>query len=115
MDIRIVGKHMEMTDAIKTRIEDKVSGLPKFYNSVLDVEVIVESGKDGASKSVEIIARSRHSHVFVAKQTGEDMYVCVDDAVKKLERQLTKQKEKERENKHTEGKTLKPELEPEQE
>ena len=113
MDIRIIGKHMEMTDAIKTRIEDKVSGLPKFYNSVLDVEVIVEGSKDGASKSVEIIARSRHSHVFVAKQTGEDMYTCVDDAIKKLERQLTKQKEKERDNKHTEGKALEPE--PEQE
>ncbi len=111
MDIRIVGKHMEMTDAIKTRIEDKVSGLPKFYNSVLDVEVIVEGSKDGLSKSVEIIARSRHSHVFVAKQTGEDMYTCVDDAIKKLERQLTKQKEKERDNKHTEGQALESEQE----
>lgn len=113
MDIRIIGKHMEMTDAIKTRIEDKVSGLPKFYNSLMDVEVIVEGSKAGASSSVEIIARARHSHVFVAKQTGTDMYTCVDDVIKKLERQLTKQKQKERENKHTEGKAM--EAEPEQE
>jgi ribosomal subunit interface protein len=94
---------MEMTDTIKTRIEDKVSGLPKFYNSLMDVEIIVEGSKDGASSSVEIIARAKHSHVFVAKETDPDMYTCVDDVVKKIERQLTKQKQKERENKHTEG------------
>lgn len=103
MDIRIVGKHMEMTDAIKTRIEEKVSGLPKYYSSVLDVEVIVEGSKDGAASSVEVIARARHNHIFVAKQTGPDMYACVDEAVKKIERQVTKQKEKERDNKHTSG------------
>lgn len=103
MDIKIVGKHMEMTDAIKTRIEEKVSGIPHYYSSVLDVEVIVEGSKDGVSSSVEIIARARHNHVFVAKHTGPEMYVCVDEAVKKIERQVTKQKEKERDNKHTGG------------
>jgi ribosomal subunit interface protein len=94
---------MEMTDSIKTRIEEKVSGLAHFYNSIMDVEAIVEGSKDGASSSVEIIARARHNHVFVGKETGEDMYACVDEAVKKVERQLTKQKQKERDNKHTGG------------
>jgi len=111
LDIRIIGKHMEMTEVIKTRIEEKVAGLPKFYNSVLDVEVIVEGSKDGATNSVEIIARSRHNHVFVAKHTGQDMYVCVDEAVKKVERQVTKQKEKERDNKHVDNKNIESEVE----
>jgi ribosome-associated translation inhibitor RaiA len=31
------------------------------------------------------------------------MYICVDKAVEKVERQLTKQKQKERDNKHTGG------------
>jgi putative sigma-54 modulation protein len=101
LDIRVIGKHIEMTDAVKARIEDKVSGLPRFYNSILDVEVIVEGSKDGASSSVEIIARARHNRVFIGKQTDPDMYACVDEAVKKVERQLTKQKQKERDNKHT--------------
>ena len=99
MDIRIIGKHIRITKDIKSRIEEKVSGLPKFYRSVHDVEVIVESGKDGILKNVEIIARAGHNHIFVGKQAGDDIYGCVDEAVKKVERQLVKQKQKERDNK----------------
>lgn len=105
MDIRIVGKHAEMTEDVKARIEEKVSGFPRFYNSVLDVEIIVEGGKSGASNSVEIIVRARHNRVFIGKHTDPDVYVCVDQAAEKVERQLTKQKQKERDNKHTGGET----------
>lgn len=103
MDIRIVGKHMEMTEDIKARIEEKVSGFPRFYSSVLDVEVIIEGGKNGASSSVEVIVRAKHNHVFIGKHTDHDVYVCIDQAVEKVERQLTKQKQKERDNKHAGG------------
>ena len=109
MDIRIIGKHMEMTEDIKARIEEKVSGLPRFYSSVLDVEVIVEGGKSRASNSVEVIVRARHNHVFVGKHTDQDVYICIDQAVEKVERQLTKQKQKERDNKHTGGEVKKQE------
>jgi len=99
LETKIIGKHFTITDAIRDRIEDKVAGLPKFYSSLLDVEVIVESGKDGQQSSVEVIARGRHNHTFIGKENGQDMYACVDSAVKKVERQLVKVKEKERDNK----------------
>jgi ribosomal subunit interface protein len=100
---------MEMTEDIKARIEEKVSGLPRFYSSVLDVEVIVEGGKSRASNSVEVIVRARHNHVFVGKHTDQDVYMCVYQAIEKVERQLTKQKQKERDNKHTGGEVKKQE------
>ena len=85
----------------KARIEEKIAKLPKYYNSIYDVEVIVEGSEGAAVGRVEIIARAKHNHVFVAKHTGEDMYACVDEAVKKIERQLTKHKQKQRDNKHS--------------
>jgi putative sigma-54 modulation protein len=101
LNIRIIGKHVDVTDAIKAKIEEKVSKLPKYYNSLNDIEVIVEGNEGGIAGSVEIIARAEHGHVFVAKQTGEDIYACVDEVVKKVERQLIKHKQKERDNKHS--------------
>ena len=101
MDIRIIGKHVDITDAIRAKIEEKVSGLPKFYSSIIDVEVIVEGGKEGAAGSVEIIVRARHNRTFVARQVGQDMYGCVEEVVRKIETQIKKQKQKERDNKHT--------------
>jgi putative sigma-54 modulation protein len=99
LETKIIGKHITITDTIRERIEEKVSGLPKFYSSILDVEVIVESGKDGQQSSVEVIARGKHNHTFIGKEIGQDMYACVDSAVKKVERQLVKVKQKERDNK----------------
>jgi len=98
----ITGKHIEITDAIKTHIEEKTAKLPRYYNSLNQVEVVIEAGK-GGNPGVEIIARAEHGKVFIATETGEDMYACIDLAVHKIERQIRKKKEKERNNKHIPG------------
>ncbi len=95
----ISGKHIEITEAIKKHAEEKTSKLPKYYNSINQVEVIIDGGQGGGS-SVEIIARAEHSKIFVGTETGEDAYRCIDMAVHKLERQLRRAKSKERDNKH---------------
>ncbi|MCD4830890.1 MAG: ribosome-associated translation inhibitor RaiA [Anaerohalosphaeraceae bacterium] len=100
MEITFSAKHIELTDAIRILIEDKVARLPKFYNSLNGIEVVLD-GSEGGGSSVEIIARAEHSRVFVAKEVGADMYACVDEAVRKVERQLSRHKEKERDNKHS--------------
>ena len=82
--------------------EEKTSKLPKYYNSINQVEVVIDGGQ-GDNTSVEIIARAEHSKVFVGTKAGEDAYRCIDIAVHKLERQLRRAKSKERDNKHTGG------------
>lgn len=99
MLITITGKHLEITDAIRSHVEEKVEKLPRYFDGVSQVEVIIE-GNDGGRPSVEIIARGEHSVLLVAKETGEEMYACIDLAVHKLERQLRRKKDKQRNNKH---------------
>ncbi len=96
----ISGKHIDITEALRKYAEEKTSKLPKYYNSVNRVEVII-SGTKGGNTSVEIIARAEHSKIFIVNETGEDAYRCIDVAVHKLERQLRRKKGKERDNKHT--------------
>jgi len=105
----ISGKHIEITEAIKKHAEEKTSKLPKYYNSINQVEVIIDGGQGGSS-SVEVIARAEHSKIFVGTETGEDAYRCIDMAVHKLERQLRRAKSKERDNKHTTSSAEFPEL-----
>lgn len=96
----ISGKHIEVTESMKKHAEDKTSKLPKYYNSINQVEVIIDGGQ-GGSVSIEIIARAEHSKIFVGTETGEDAYRCIDMAVHKIERQLRRAKSKERDNKHS--------------
>ena len=95
----ITGKHVEITDAIREHAVEKTSRLSRYYSSINNVEVTIDSS-EGGKPSVQIIARAEHSKVFIVKETGEDTYACIDIAARKLERQLKKQKEKERDNKH---------------
>jgi putative sigma-54 modulation protein len=97
--VMISGKHIEITEGLKTHTQQKVSKLPKYYNNINKVEVIIHGGQS-ATPGVEIIASAEHNKVFVVKEPGQDIYTCIDAASKKLERQLKRQKEKERDNKH---------------
>ena len=96
----ITGKHIEITEALKAHAEEKTLKMPRYYDNINQVEVIID-GNEGGSTAVEVIARAEHNKVFVVTETGDDAYQCLDIAVHKLERQLTRAKEKERDHKHS--------------
>lgn len=102
MLFKITGRHIDITEALKSHAEEKASKLPKYYSSINQVEVIID-GEQGGNVSVEVIARAEHSNVFIVTETGQDAYRCIDFAVHKLERQLRRKKGKERDNKHSSG------------
>ena len=98
----ITGKHVSISDAIRSHAEERTSKLPRYYSGVNQVEVIVD-GQEGGKMSVEVIARGEHGNVFVATEVGDDAYRCIDMAVHKLEGQLRKKKTRERDDKHVGG------------
>lgn len=102
MQMTISGKHFDITDAIRLHAEKKISKLPKYFDLIQQVEVIIE-GKE-AEKGVEIIARGEHNNLFIATESGSDILSCIDMAVHKLEKQLRRKKEKQRNKKHIQGK-----------
>ncbi|MCX5636165.1 MAG: ribosome-associated translation inhibitor RaiA [Planctomycetota bacterium] len=102
----ISGRHVDVPEAVRKHAEEKTSKLPRYYDSINQIEVIIGGGQSGAGISVEIIARAEHGKVFVVSQTGEDVYRCIDFAVRKLEQQLKRRKSKERDNKRTGGAEL---------
>ena len=96
----ITGKHIEITDAIREHAQEKVDKLPRYFDSITQIEVLVE-GNEGGKQCVEVIVHAEHNDFLVAKEVGDDVYACIDLAIHKLERQLRKAKEKQRNHKHT--------------
>ncbi len=95
MIVTITGKHVEITDAIRAHAEEKVEKLPRYYDSITQIEVVLE-GNEGGMQCVEILVHAEHNDLLIAKETGTDTYTCIDAAVHKMERQLRKAKEKQR-------------------
>ena len=96
----ITGKHIEITDAIRLHAQEKVDKLPRYFDSITQIEVVIE-GNEGGKQCVEIIVHAEHNDLLIAKEIGDDTYACIDLAIHKLERQLRKTKEKQRNHKHS--------------
>lgn len=100
MEITVIGRHLDLTDAIREYATEKALKFPRYYDRVQSVQVI--AGKDDRhSYEVELIVHvGGHDH-FVARGKGDDLYACIDDTTDKIERQLTDHKQKQRNRKHS--------------
>lgn len=86
---------MELSHSFKEYAHKKLNKLPRYYNDTQEIELIVEQN-NGSDIGLEIVARAKHNHTFVAAEKNEDVYACLNKAVRNLKRQLRRQKEKER-------------------
>ena len=101
----ISSRHLDVPEAVRKYAQEKTSKLPRYYDSINQVEVIIGGGQGGGF-SVEVIARAEHGKVFIVSQTDPDVYRGIDSATRKLEQQLRKKKGRERDNKRTDGMKL---------
>jgi len=98
MDFTISGRHLEVTEAIHDYAEKKTAKLPRYYDRVQEISVVID--KRDREFEVELIVDVERADSFLAKGSGDDLYACIDDVVDKAERQLTDHKEKIRNRKH---------------
>ena len=92
MNIMVKGRHMEVTDALREYVENKVVKLPKFYDNIQAIEVTLQVEAD--KPCVEIVVSARRKNIFVATHRADDMYACVDQCMHKLMQQLRRHKDK---------------------
>ncbi|MFQ5861587.1 MAG: ribosome hibernation-promoting factor, HPF/YfiA family [Candidatus Brocadiales bacterium] len=92
MNIIVSGRHLSITDAIKSYAEKKVKKLEKYFDKLIKVQVNldVESERHRA----EMIASAARGSILIAEVIDHDIYAAIDRATDKLERQLTRHKEK---------------------
>ncbi|WP_017547878.1 ribosome hibernation-promoting factor, HPF/YfiA family [Salinicoccus carnicancri] len=90
----IRGENIEVTDAIRNHIEEKVSKLERYFtnapNTHAHVNIKTYSNKQG---KVEITIPMKNL-TLRAEEKHEDLYAAVDLIVDKLERQIRKHKTK---------------------
>ena len=99
MEIIVTGRHIEVTPAIREYASRKVAKLPRYFDRIHLIEVVIDK-HDHHGFKVEVIVKSEHVDPFVAHTSGDDLYACIDQVTDKLERQLTDHKERLRNRKH---------------
>lgn len=92
MNIVVKARHMDATDALRRYAESKVAKLPRFYDSIQSVQVILDVEAD--QPTVEILATARRRNTFVATHRDEDMRACIDQCLDKIIEQIRRHKDK---------------------
>lgn len=91
MNLEIVGRHIEITPAMRDFAFDKLRKLEKLLDGPLEVHLVLLVEKH--RQSAEIQVKTRTAVLSGAEETG-DLFASISEVVDKIERQALKQKEK---------------------
>ncbi len=90
-DITVTGRHVLITDAMKNYAIEKISRIDRLTDRILEVIVTMDIQK--IEQHVDILLKVDHFKIR-SSASSNDMYVSIDMAVDKLEKQLLRYKDK---------------------
>src|SRR5947207_2668826 len=102
MRIDVVGRHIDVTEALKQYAEQKAGKLPKYFDGVLAITVTLSKTNNqhhGEFEAELVIDVQKHDD-FVSHATAKDLYAAIDLVAEKGERQLRDFKEQLKQGKH---------------
>lgn len=91
MRIKITGRNIELTEGLKTAVEDKLNKLEKYFTPDTDVHVTLSVEKERQKVEVTIPVKGNYIR---SEQVSNDMYVSIDLVEEVIERQLKKYRTK---------------------
>lgn len=90
MNINIISKKVELTEAIKTKIENKFGKLEKYLNQDTDINVKLDVRKK--NQKIEVTIFTKGGTILRAEDSREDLYSAIDLVYDKLYGQIRKLK-----------------------
>lgn len=89
--LEIVGRNVNITEAMKNYLRDKIAKIERFHNKVIDIHVTMDIQK--LEHSIMILVHFSHFEIRV-HASSTDMYATIDKAVHRLQRKLSRWKDK---------------------
>ena len=96
MYIHVNGKNIEITEAIKAYVKEKLGKVTNHYDQITGMDVILSVIKNPAAtgKHVAEVSCKTNTGVIRCEESGESMYESIDLLADKLDRQVKKFKSK---------------------
>ena len=91
MNLVISGKNLDITEGLRSAIEEKIGKLERYFTDTTVVHVTLSTEKN--RQKIEITIPMKGS-IIRAEEVSSDMYVSIDLVEEVIERQLRKYKNK---------------------
>lgn len=105
MHIHVNGRNIEITDAIKAYVKDKIGKVANHYDQIQKIDVILTVIQNPSVAESHIAEVNCHllNDIIRVEEKAESMYASIDLVADKLARQVRKYKEKHSKSKIKEG------------
>jgi len=102
MNILITGHHLELTQAIRDYVTNKLERITRHFDQVVDIAVIlgIEAPSDKDKRQRAEINLRVKGEVLHAESYAQDVYAAIDTVIEKLDRQVLKFKGKVQDHRH---------------
>ena len=96
MNTSIVGRHINLTDAIKNYINSSVEVFKKYNLDIISVNSIIDQDEKHGKKgfTFEFTLNIAHLDTIVVKQKDKDLYAAIDIAVDRVSKVLRRHHDK---------------------
>ncbi len=91
MRTQITARHFKLTDEVKSYAEQEVQSLSKYFDNIIDVDVILEWQKFYRMAEIKM---NVHGTILTAQEQADEIHKAINGAIQKMERQLVKYKDK---------------------
>jgi putative sigma-54 modulation protein len=96
MHIYVNGRNLEITDAIKAYVKEKIGKVTNHYDQIQGIEVVLSVIKNPAAsgKHVAEVTCKLNAGAIHCQESADSMYASIDLLADKLDRQVKKYKDK---------------------
>ena len=96
MHIHVNGRNIEITDAIKSYVKEKIGKVANHYDQIQGIDVVLSVIKNPAAsgKHVAEVSCKMNTGVVRCEEAADSMYESIDLLADKLNRQVGKFKDK---------------------
>jgi putative sigma-54 modulation protein len=98
MNTTITCRHGERTKAIDDYVLRKTEKLPRYYDQITSIEVVLDHQK--SSHFIEMIISVDHGEPMVCHADDSDLYAAIDHCTDRAVRQLSDRKSRIRDDHH---------------
>lgn len=93
MQIEITGHHVDVTQALRAYVTEKLDRLERHFGNLIGARVVLRLEKLQHQAEATISVGGRTNDLY-AEAVAADMYAAIDEMIDKLDRQVRRHKDK---------------------
>jgi len=97
MNLSIIGRHLEVTPAIREYVMNKMARVSRHFDNVIDTQVILSIERLKHTAEITMRVRGKDIH---CEANDENLYGAIDLLTDKIDRQVSKYKTKLHDHSH---------------